>query len=412
MSEPTGFKSSAAATPTIAPITGPHPNLDHGISLWLDEQIWGHRLWDAQSPWLVFLEFLTVAEACYRDHRLLEIGAPYPLSFRPQQRMHLRNILFNSDDMIRIAEEQPDSPAAWELWLARMAERAQGVPDRDFSYLKERFHSFEEFARVIGLIRASVVERGRNKRWSSRFVFPFGAQALYEDLNANEKTNKATREYINFGRTGELLYLMLCRSAHRDALIPVVTGMVAASNRWDRLVGLLQPGNPGDNATRGKSYLPYATHPVFDALAEDWLAVSRLVLPGFDAYPHYVSLAALHLMRYHILVAASWAEAGSQGVNNGIEVSPSAISASVHMICEIVAPRKTLVRELSLASYGRNDALSPRALEQFIDRFRQSEPWKRAAAEPGGFEACRNYLQKMLWWGQDYEGHSMCLRSH
>ena len=22
--------------------------------LWVDEQIWGHRLWDSESPWLLF----------------------------------------------------------------------------------------------------------------------------------------------------------------------------------------------------------------------------------------------------------------------------------------------------------------------------------------------------------------------
>jgi hypothetical protein len=346
----------------------------------------------------VFLEFLTVAEARHREGRLFEPETQYPLTFRPQQRLYLRNILFNSDDVMRVAEEQPDSRMAWDTWLTRMADRAQAVQLRDFSYLRQRFHSFEEFARVIRLLRGAVVERERNKRWSSRFVFPFGVHALYEDLNVNTKTDKASREYINFGRTGELLYLMLCRSAGREALRPVVAAMVDSSSRWDRLVRLLQPEDVGDQPTRGKSFLPYASHSVFDALAEDWLAISRLRLPGFDAYPHYVTLGGLHLLRYHALVAAVWGQLDMP------DVAPPPSSQCLNMICEIVAPKKTLVRELGLASYARNDALSSRAIEQLVERIRRSDGWQRAASGPGAFLHCRDYLTQLVWWGEDYDG--------
>ena len=74
-----------------------HCRSDHDISPWLEEQIWGHRIWDNQSPWLLFLEFLTIAEACLRENRLFDEGDDYyPLRFRPHQRLYLRNILFNN----------------------------------------------------------------------------------------------------------------------------------------------------------------------------------------------------------------------------------------------------------------------------------------------------------------------------
>lgn len=41
-------------------------------SMWVDEQIWGHRLWDSESPWLLFLEFLNVAEAGLRTGKLFQ----------------------------------------------------------------------------------------------------------------------------------------------------------------------------------------------------------------------------------------------------------------------------------------------------------------------------------------------------
>ncbi len=79
-------------------VSNMHCRSDHpSISPWLDEQIWGHRIWDNQSPWLLFLEFLTVAEACNRENRLFdECGVSYPLQFRPYQRLYLRNILFKN----------------------------------------------------------------------------------------------------------------------------------------------------------------------------------------------------------------------------------------------------------------------------------------------------------------------------
>ncbi len=390
------WPAAAAGLPFAAAAAGIHPNLDHRIALWLDEQIWGHRLWDAQSPWLIFLEFLTVAEACQREGRLLEGDAAYPLRYRPRQRMPLRNILFNSDDATRVAEEQRDSTRAWEVWLARMPESAGGVHSRDFSYLRQRFFSFGEFAQVVRLVRGAAVERQSNKRWSSRFVFPFGPHALYVDLNYNDATGRPNREYINFGRSGELLYMMLSRSARRAEIAPVVRGMVAGTNRWDRLVATLQPEGEEDRADEGNScYLPYLRHPIFDSLARDWLAISRLQLPQFDGYPHLVTLGALHLLRYHLAIAGTWSGEGDRPA----------------LVCEIVAPKKTLVRDLAVRSYGQNDGLSTRAVEQFVERIRRSAAWREATASQDAFERCRGVLREAVfgngtgrWWGDTYEG--------
>jgi hypothetical protein len=366
-----------------------HPHVDHeSISPWIDEQIWGHRLWDAQSRWLVFLEFLTVAEARFRQGALLDSAAQYPLSFKPQQRMHLRNILFNSEDVTRLAELQPDDSMAWKTWLAQMTTRARAVPQRDFTYLRSRFNTFAEFASVVQLLRGSVVERDKNRRWSSRFVFPFGGNSLYEDLNVMEKTGTANREYINFGRTGELLYLMLSRSALRSQLIAPVVGMVSGGNRWDKLVGSLQPADPGDPQTRGKSYLPYAKHKTFDDLAQDWLAISSLRLPGFDAYEHYATLASFHILLYHLSVGSEWA----------------ALGADTHMICEILSPRKTLVRELALDSYARNESVSSRAVDRYLDILKHSDEWRALSEGEGAFARCREFLGARVFWGDEYSG--------
>ncbi len=374
-------------------IPAPPPNDHPDNEMWVDEQIWGHRLWDSESPWLLFLEFLNIAEACRGDNRLLdEQGNYYPLNFKPYQRMPLRNILFNNEALFRISERFPDSTSAWSNWLAWMAENAKGVLSRDFSYLQSRFPSFQKFASLVAMLRSSAVENDTNRRWSSRFVFPFGPNALYEDLNVTPAGSVA-REYINFGRTGELLYMMLCRSAGAAQLRPHLAGMLAGENPWNTVLALFQPQGSEDRHTRGYSYLPYRKHPRFDRLAEDWLRILELRLPGFDALPHLVTLGALHVVLYQLHLAAEWCG----------EIRP------VHFISEVVAPKKTLVRELSGLNYQQNTQLPQRAVEAYVKRIEESEDWRRAAAQPGAFSTCRTLLRERLRWPsdpEDYEGPS------
>lgn len=359
------------------PNRGDYPN----VSPWIEEQIWGHRIFDSQSPWLLFLEFLTVAEACYREGRLLTHGPEDGLlHFRPAKRMYLRNILFNNEEAFRLASRFANSDVAWDAWLNWIEDNAAGVEGRDFSYLRRRFRSFHEFVDLLGMLRASAVESDSNKRWTSRFVFPFGPNALYEDVNI--KANKPSREYINFGRTGEMLYLMMCRASSGSELRAPLERLLAGGNSWDRLLGYLQPAPDDDRDKRGESYLPYRSHPRFDALTEDWRQVFALGLPGFDTMPHLVALGALHVMLYHLEIAAEWAKLGCQP----------------HLVCEVVAPKKSLVRQLSIANFQYNNSLPGLAVERYIADIEESAVWREAAAEPEAFAACLKVLQDCVWW--------------
>ena len=70
----------------------------------------------------------------------------------------------------------------WATWLPLMTENAGGLDRPDFSYLRDRFETFQDFASVVSFLQSSAIEGGSNKRWSSKFVFPFGTSALYEDV--------------------------------------------------------------------------------------------------------------------------------------------------------------------------------------------------------------------------------------
>jgi hypothetical protein len=241
------------------------------------------------------------------------------------------------------------------------------------------------------MLRSSAVESAANRRWSSRFVFPFGRNGLYEDLDITP-SDGTSRQYINFGLTGELLYKMLCGSSKAGELRPYFAKLFEGDNAWNCLLALLQPDLPDDIETRGNSYLPYRHHPCFDRLAEDWLAVFDLALPGFDSYPHLVILGALHVLLYQLVVALEW----------------SGDERKLHLVCEVVAPKKTLVRELSAWSYQQNNVLPLRAVEWHIRQLEESEEWRGATADPGAFAKCRQFLEDRVRWPRDAEDYEGC----
>jgi hypothetical protein len=116
-------------------------------------------------------------------------------------------------------------------------------------------------------------------------------------------------------------------------------------------------------------------------------------MPQYDAFPHLVTLGAFHIMLYQLEVSAAW---------SGKEDCPQ-------IVCEIVAPKKSLVRELSSDSYLENNALPARAVETYIEKISASAEWQRAVAQPGAFVQCRQILQDQVRWGEssdDYDGPS------
>ena len=138
------------------------------------------------------------------------------LSYRPQTQLRLRNLLFNNPHMTTVSGDGLTDDAMWTSWLAQMTEYAGGLESPDFGYLRDRFETFQDFASVVSFLQSSAIEGGSNKRWSSKFVFPFGPSALYEDVNVTARGVETDRRF--FARTGEVLYLMLCRSAQVDEL--------------------------------------------------------------------------------------------------------------------------------------------------------------------------------------------------
>jgi hypothetical protein len=364
----------------------PPDTFDQSSSMWVDESIWGHRLYDEQLPWMVFLEFLNVFyHEANKKRAFQEPNGFNTLKYRAAHRLYLRNILFNNPHLAEIRLSFPSDNGRWEEWLRRMR-AAQGIEQAEFSYLRKHFHSFDDFCDVIAMVRSTCLEVDSNKRWTSKFVFPYGKDCLFEDLDSNAKTND--RRF--FGRTGEVLYLMFCRSATKqDLLSNLNRRLLTTDSTWNTIIQCLQPQDDDQvSSDRANAFLPYECHPLFDDLAKDWNALLALNIPGFDVFPHLVNLAGLHILRYQLIVS----------------IQTLQIDQPLKLVCEVVAPRKTLVREVSCDCYYENNLLPAQAVEKFIATIEVSEQWQNALRENGAFERCKSILKEQARWGEEYEG--------
>jgi hypothetical protein len=356
--------------------------------MWVDEAIWGHRLYDEQLPWMVFLEFLNVFYfEAGKARAFAEPSGLNTLKYRAAHRLHLRNILFNNPHLAEVRQAYPNDSNRWDEWLKRM-KSATGIAHPQFDYLRHHFHSFDDFCEIVALVRSTSLEVNSNKRWTSKFVFPYGKDCLYEDLDNGASSND--RRF--FGRTGEMLYLMLCRTERKhDLLTALNVRLSKTDSTWDSIIKCLQPKEDEQlSGERANSFLPYEHHQCFDNLAEDWLSILRLNIPSFDVFPHLVNLAGLHLLTYQL----------------GVSRQILGLEKPLLLICEVVAPKKTLVREISCDLYQENNLLPAQAIETFISRIENSPAWQQAICENGAFEKCRKILLAEVRWGEDYEGPS------
>lgn len=352
-----------------------------GPEMWIDEAIWGHRLHDEQSPWLTLLEFLCILHAESGQTRALTEVRLNELSYKPQTQLRLRNLLFNNPHMTTVLATDLSDEAMWATWLPLMTENAGGLDRPDFGYLRDRFETFQDFASVVSFLQSSAIEGGSNKRWSSKFVFPFGTSALYEDVSITATSVATDRRF--FARTGEVLYLMLCRSRRATELRERLEKRILKVDApYDGLIRALQGEAQFARQERAGAYLPCASHPTFDRLAEDWIAILDLQIPAYDAIPHIVAMTGLHLVLYQLQRSAE------------VLAQPDPIS----MVCEIVSPKRSVVRDLSADSFQANNTLPQQALERFVRQIATTPEWRTAlqSDEPGPNSA--ELLSKTFDW--------------
>lgn len=334
------------------------------VDFCVDENIWGHRLYDEQLPHLTVLEFLGLLGSNLDKPLRPQEGVGGAVKFRPQRQIRLRGLLFNNPYVESIAQSALPDAGKWRQWFEKFAQGKTGNGDDDMSYLRLSFSSFDDFAKSIELLRSSSFESRSNKRWSSKFVFPFGPDALYEDLEIDSR-GKMSNDRRFFARTGELLYLMLTR-AKRGAEL----GDRLASRLFDnkapmnRLARALQGAPQLADEPRSSGYLPEISNERFDQICEDWLAILARDMPIYDALEHLIAISGLNMLLYFLERSKRVA-----GDDDPVEI-----------VCEIVSRERTKVRALSGDSYQFNQGLPAKAVRAYVESIRQDASWDNAAS--------------------------------
>jgi hypothetical protein len=292
------------------------------------------------------------------------VGLNGAFKFHPQRQIRLRGLLFNNPYVEAIsATNQPDEEK-WRQWFLRFSQGATGNGDgiADMAYLHNSFSTFEDFANVTELLRSSSFESRSNKRWSSKFVFPFGPDALYEDLEIDSK-GKMSNDRRFFARTGELLYMMLTRAKRGSKL-----GDLLAARLFDkeapmnRLTRLMQGATQRADEPRQSGYLPEVANVRFDQICEDWLSVLANDMPIYDALEHLIAITGLNMLLYFLERAKQL----------------SGDDEPVEIVCEVVSKERTKVRALSGDSYQLNQGLPAKAVRAHVESIRQDVSWTNA----------------------------------
>ena len=336
----------------------------------VDEAIWGHRLRQDQTGWLLVLEMLNVAQACLVSEAkdpLADMGRPDAPEACPRLRLRFRNLLFllnqKAAELAAAVEEKLiSSDKAWEDWLEYAKTEYDGPGTADYSALRDRFDDFLQFERAIDLARStSITGLDDGKGIYNRFIFPMGPEALYWEVGMkNDGGERQIDSTFNtFTRAGTLLHIMLSRSNSAPALRLLLTQFLERDSQARRLVQLLQV-DESHTRKAPKTYLPYESHPRFDLLAEDFISILSLKSPENDKLNWLVPLSALHLSIYHAEVAHE---------------QVLSMKLPLPMVCEIVAPRKTVVRQVSLDSLDANSDLARKAVDAFLKKCFAAEEW-------------------------------------
>lgn len=334
----------------------------------IEQMIWGHRLINDQSPWLLLLEVLAIMSARASDKNQKSIFLPpggkhERFAYNVPMRAELRDLLFQDHDLDAIATDGDtlSDEAKWDKWRGKRT-------IEEIAHLRDRFDKFSSFHDAVDLLRAAVVEPERDRRATSRHLIPGGPDMLMADYAV--KDGKVTSDRKFFARGGELIFLMLNRSALAPKLEELVRRrLLSSKGRWNRVAKLLQrpATHPDDLSTiqYKVGYLPLPQHFVYNRLAEDWTALLSLdQLPDDQLAEPLMRLTGLQVARYIIERSA---EVLGRRPDQPIPVDMATTNASG-------------LRRVSRERFQLHREMSRLAISRVVDEFAASIAWQQAGS--------------------------------
>lgn len=361
----------------------PTEQFARGTDVWLEQQVWGHRLYNDQTPWFLLLEALGIMSFRNADKnfdRILpglgEEGKHERFSYSLAPRRELRTILFKDRHIDEIADsvEYGSDNTRWAKWFERIGANGEDK----FGYLKERFTRFSSFRNAVALLRSAEIESGRKRRATSRHLAPRGPAMLAADFG-EKKTEKADKDRRFFSRGGELLYLMLNRSSVKDSLEPLIQSRLLTENsRWNGLAKVLQPKDQDPPLDFDLGYLPLPSHRGYERIAQDWLNVLSLSeLPDDNLPEPLMRLTGFGIIRYMIERAAET-----------LGTEPPTIPL------DMVSTATVGVKRISQDCFRRHREMTRMAIKRLTEEFAASAEWKSALEMPQRVRAANELVEK------------------
>lgn len=376
------------------------------ISFYLEELIWGHRFHDEQTTPMIGMEFLNVLQnKSFREYINRNNPAESTLVYSSRRNFALRTLLFNNPYIEHISRsvQQP-----WKVWAENFApdrvSDGQGAsrttrelltafsdPESgrwNHEYLIRAFNdgslcddwdSFNNFANTLRLIRSCSFNIHTNKRWTSLFVFPWGSDCLFAETDERGSPDKRF-----FGRSGELLFVLLSYADHCDDLeVLVKKRYLGRSHPLNRVCRVLS-GPYGDKSLEnrgchGPEMVTEVTRARANLLCNDLIAMLGAKLPSEDLFLHLCRIIGLHLICYFFERAV---EVTQKEFYEGLPVNQDVIKNGFAFPCEILAQSSNGLRQLSKDVYVANRGLSLVALKSFINH--RAEEIKRECLDELG----------------------------
>lgn len=355
----------------------------------IDRAIWGNRLYDEQTGVMTFLEFLCVLQsksfAQQNPDRRIELDRMKLGEYEIPKRSVLRTLVFNNP---YIDEIYADAEDPWDEWFDSFSNDEQNVKfDSSGSCkmleLKERLlrlfcgdsddsrrKGFENFAKIIRLLRFSGINVMSDKRWTSRFVFPWGKHCLFADLK-----HDGTIDRRFFGRNGELLFLLLSFAERRDELGELIRQKILDSGHpLDRLCSAMQSDNFCIHVQGGASLPEFFGKEDLrrvNILCEDLIHLFQLPIPVADIINFASTIITLNLFCYYM--ECSYRSLTKCGASLPFKKNV--------YLCEVIQKAGTAVRRISKEFFNFNNKQSSNAVRAYYESKLGKEPQSDAIDE-------------------------------
>lgn len=309
----------------------------------LEEDILGTGFDSGEQRTHLMLEFLTVlASQNQSDPFAVAQCDDYGrFAFLKRRNLILRQILFNNPELGIIAATTQQDEAKWQQWFEQFSAKLQTAPKNRsenstpyqpefltalLAQLKEICQGqFERLVTLVKVLRSWSIDTDKNRQWSTLFLFPFGYDSLFWEIDSELSFN------INLmGGAGQNVFSMLARAGADSLGARLVERFFIDHNGLNTgacyLSGALLPGFEQElevteqhfqqqiqaatsfeqrlnlSTQRIKiattRYLPYQNLDRYQLLREDFEALCRLDLTKQELFLALGSLGTLHQLCY------------------------------------------------------------------------------------------------------------------